>query len=455
VAGKEAAVPAPATVAGAGDGGIAPDLPVVKVSGPADLVNLIPWVLRFRPGEGDLVVIGVVPPRGRVKLSFRWDLPGSAFQARRAVAALAAAGCTRVLIAGFGPGSVVALAVAQVRQAAEAAGLAVGEALRVEGERCWSYLCTDASCCPPEGRPCGPAGSPVAAAFQAAGAPAPLASRAVLAAFISPAIGAEAEAMRQAMRRAEARAGRLIRRGLQPGREQARTPLVNSGVRAVATALRAYQGGGSITSHDELAWLIRVLDGWEVRNKAWLRMDPVHRDAHRRLWTDLARLATDGYEAAPASLLALVAWQDGDGAFANLALDRALAAQPGYSMARLLRDAIDCGAPPGKADPAPIARALSNKARRGRAATRAGAAARRPGARPATTTTTRNEEPPMDHDALTDFGKVSLDRLKLAADVILSEADAIPDSLEVEVVLFRERVERALLLPGKPAEAGG
>ena len=61
----------------------------------------------------------------------------------------------------------------------------------------------------------------------------------------------------------------------------------------------------------------------------------------------------------------------------------------------------------------------------------------------------------MDHDALTGFSKVSLDRLKLAADVILSEADAIPDSLEVEVVLFRERVEQALLLPGKPTETGG
>jgi hypothetical protein len=62
----------------------------------------------------------------------------------------------------------------------------------------------------------------------------------------------------------------------------------------------------------------------------------------------------------------------------------------------------------------------------------------------------------VDHDALTGFGKVSLERLKLAADVILSEADAIPDSLEVEVVLFRERVERALLLlPGKATETGG
>jgi hypothetical protein len=62
----------------------------------------------------------------------------------------------------------------------------------------------------------------------------------------------------------------------------------------------------------------------------------------------------------------------------------------------------------------------------------------------------------VDHDALAGFDKVSLERLKLAADVILSETDAIPDSLEVEVVLFRERVERALLLlPGKTAETGG
>jgi hypothetical protein len=368
-AGKEVAVLAPATVAGAGDGGIAPpELPAVKVKSPADLVNLIPWVLRFRPGEGDLVVIGVVPP-GRVKLTFRWDLPGSALQARRAVAALAAAGCTRAFIAGFGPDALVTPAVAQVRQAAEAAGLTVGEALRVEGERCWSYLCTDASCCPPEGRPCGPADSPVAAVFQAAGAPVPLASRAVLAAFISPAIGAEAEAMRQAMRRAEARAGRLIRRGRHPGREQARSPLVNSGVRAVAAALRAYRGGGSITSCDELAWLARALDEQEVRDEAWLRMDPAHGEAHQRLWADLTRAAPPQYQAAPASLLALVAWQDGNGPLAHVALDRALAARPGYPMAQLLRMAIDHGAPPSMADPVlvrrPVRAAIKRRAQPG------------------------------------------------------------------------------------------
>ena len=53
----------------------------------------------------------------------------------------------------------------------------------------------------------------------------------------------------------------------------------------------------------------------------------------------------------------------------------------------------------------------------------------------------------MQHDALADFERVSLDRLKLAADVILAEAPDIPDALAAELTVFRDRVEHALLLP--------
>jgi len=60
-------------------------------------------------------------------------------------------------------------------------------------------------------------------------------------------------------------------------------------------------------------------------------------------------MARPGYVSAPASLLAFVAWQCGNGALANVALDRALADDPRYSMAVLLREAIDCGAPPSLA----------------------------------------------------------------------------------------------------------
>jgi hypothetical protein len=44
-----------------------------------------------------------------------------------------------------------------------------------------------------------------------------------------------------------------------------------------------------------------------------------------------------------------VAWQSGDGALANVALDRALADEPGYSMAQLLRQVITAGTPPSLA----------------------------------------------------------------------------------------------------------
>ena len=52
------------------------------------------------------------------------------------------------------------------------------------------------------------------------------------------------------------------------------------------------------------------------------------------------------------------------------------------------------------------------------------------------------------NDTLAVFERTHLERLKLAADVLLSEHDAITDPMESELTLFRERVEHALLLPG-------
>ena len=78
-------------------------------------------------------------------------------------------------------------------------------------------------------------------------------------------------------------------------------------------------------------------------------MDIEHHRAHLRLWTDLTRLARPGTWRHQPALLAFVAWQAGDGALANVALDRALADNPRYSMALLLREALDSGAPPSMA----------------------------------------------------------------------------------------------------------
>ena len=57
----------------------------------------------------------------------------------------------------------------------------------------------------------------------------------------------------------------------------------------------------------------------------------------------------------------------------------------------------------------------------------------------------------MKHDPLFDFGRDELERLKLAAVVILAQAEeygeVIPAPLESELVIFQGRVEKALLLP--------
>jgi hypothetical protein len=117
----------------------------------------------------------------------------------------------------------------------------------------------------------------------------------------------------------------------------------------VQAAIGIYRDGGSISLASQFAWLALALSSLRVREDAWARMDPEHREAHLRLWIDLTRHAQPGYVAAPASLLAFTAWQVGNGALANLALDRAEADDPGYSMALLLRDTLTAGAPPSLA----------------------------------------------------------------------------------------------------------
>ena len=55
----------------------------------------------------------------------------------------------------------------------------------------------------------------------------------------------------------------------------------------------------------------------------------------------------------------------------------------------------------------------------------------------------------MQQDVLPLFARSDLDRLRLAADILLrlAEDGAIPETLEAELVIFRDRVEHALLQP--------
>jgi Domain of unknown function (DUF4192) len=328
---------------------------VVRAGSPAALLRLIPHLLGFVP-ETSLIVIGVTPPRDRIKLTLRYDLPDPpepdlvADLAAHAVAVLSQQRLTAAVAVGYGPEALVTPVANELRDTAWQAGIDLREFLRVQDGRYWSYVCSNEACCPAEGAPFEAAADPAeAAALAAVGGPV-LASRADLAAGVAPLGGIAAESMRQATRRAEQHVARLLAKVRKSARlGAARHMIAAEGLAAVGTMIARYRDGGRFSSDDEIARITVALRDLRVRDDAWARMDPAHSEAHLSLWTDVVRRAQPGHVAAPAALLAFVAWQSGDGGLANVALDRALADDPRYSMATLLRQVITAGAPPSLA----------------------------------------------------------------------------------------------------------
>jgi hypothetical protein len=327
--------------------------PQVRIGSPASLLAVIPALLGFEPGHS-IVVVGTGPPGAQVRVTLRYDLPdpgrprAAAALAGHAVSVLAAQGITAAVAVGYGADAQVSPVAGSLREHAAEAGITMTELLRAEDGRYWSYVCTDPECCPVEGTPFDIAGHPAARALASAGGRV-LADRDELAATLAAAGGPLGAAMRRTTAQARAQVARCVTRLDRAGMRVSPSRLTAAlGPLAVADAVRRYRKGEEV-SNERAAWLIVALREVRVRDDAWARMDPEHRAAHLRLWTHLTRLARPGYVAAPAALLAFCAWQDGNGALANVALDRALADNPRYSMAQLLRQALDSGAPPSLA----------------------------------------------------------------------------------------------------------
>jgi hypothetical protein len=325
----------------------------IQPGSPEDVLAILPHLLGFVP-ESSLVIIGAEPPHGTVKVTLRYDLPEPADPhraadiAEHAAAVLASQRLGIAVAVGYGPDQLVTPMVEALSKATEHNGIALGDTLRAEDGRYWSYTCTRRACCPGEGTPYDTSAHPAPAAMTSGATV--LASRDAVAATIAPRGGIAAESMRQATQRAYDHARQILTQAGEPDRlGDARRTLAAEGVTAVTDMITAYRAGGHYLSDYQLAWLTVALKDLRIRDNAWARMDPEYSDAHRRLWTDVVHRAQPGHVAAPASLLAFVAWQSGNGALANVALDRALADEPGYSMAKLLRQVISAGAPPSMA----------------------------------------------------------------------------------------------------------
>jgi len=337
-----------------------PPQPVARLRGPGDLAAALPHLCGFVPTES-LVVVALHGLRRRVGLTMRVDLPSRDNEdllAADLVDRLAVAGadatmlvlCTEAEASGSLPR---ARLVRRFRAAALRGGLDVGDALLVRSGRWWSYVCDDERCCPAEGTPLDSEHSEAVGLVQAHAAlegRAVLASREDLVASLAPPAGAARDAAAAALVEAEhERAAQVC------GRGRAATGRCSLTLwrQAVAWAGRPPLDLPAATA----ATLVVSLGDCLVRDEVlgWVLDDDA---ALLTLLLSLAAASPAPWDAPVCTLLAWLAHARGDGGLANVALDRALLAQPGYALALLSRQALD-----GQVLPAQVRELLADSRR--------------------------------------------------------------------------------------------
>ncbi|WP_150244765.1 DUF4192 domain-containing protein [Nocardiopsis quinghaiensis] len=347
-----AASDAPSVPAPRDPGGAAPSpgpgaRGTLVLTNPTDIIATLPYLVGAPPDPG----IVILAMRGKgVRSAFRGDLDrldASGDPLERAAVPVDAAvsdGCTALVVVAYGPPERVTPYVDRLLSAAREHTLTVLDALRVTGGRYWSYTCGRADCCPVEGTVVNvdsstiPADAVLHGLVPAQPLHAMADDAARIRALLEPVDGEERTAMDALAEEVEARTRRLRERG-------ARGVLTDRGLPAVLAAVRAERAGRGITDREELAWLGAYLAETRVRDEVWARITAEAAPAHQELWSRVARHLPQRQRAAPASLLAVAAWQRGDEPLAAAALDVALTADPGYSMAVLMSRALAWGLP--------------------------------------------------------------------------------------------------------------
>jgi hypothetical protein len=119
-----------------------------------------------------------------------------------------------------------------------------------------------------------------------------------------------------------------------------------AGIFVVDTAIADAAAGRLVLSDAGVLALATALGIDEVRAEALRRCAGPHAAAAEQLWAALARETPDPEAAEPATLLAMSALLRGDGALANIALDRAERAWPGHAFAALVGRAAAAGLRP-------------------------------------------------------------------------------------------------------------
>lgn len=290
------------------------------------ILNTIPLLLGYEPADGDVVLL-CLGEQGRLLVTFRCEAQIAVEypdDIRATLASLPGQGVLELIVVGYGPGDVMTPTADHIAEVASE-WLTTRDSLRVEGDRYWPPPAADH---PPEGywwqrEPA----SATALQLNRGQPPAP-SREALTERFAAP----TDDEVRQAWAHELGQPAPSLRTGRQ-----------------IVEQAMADSHAGKLPTDAEAARIARALTAMPVRDHAWARMAPEHAAEHADLWASITRRTPDEGVAAPASLLAFTAWQAGRGAVANMAVERALAADSDYQMALQVREALAASLAPDRA----------------------------------------------------------------------------------------------------------
>ncbi|MCU1601593.1 MAG: uncharacterized protein JWO22_2302 [Frankiales bacterium] len=317
------------------------DLPVVRMTTPAQMVAALPLHLGYTPQES-LVVMCCHEPRGRMGLTFRLDLPTVEHErdvvdyCAQTVRGQQATRVVLVVYTGEADGEERARERLMNQLLATFEDLVVTEALLVRDGRFWSYQCDDTRCCPVDGTPVDAAEESAAVQVlkleQLTRGAGMLATREDLERTIAgPVFLAEEAALDRCDEAVDALLEAIAAEGLRSTRG---TALARWRVALEAMADPRWEPDDA-----EAVALTVSLSDVVVRDAVagmWEQDDLTL----RRLLESVARRTPGLYDAPVCTTLAWVTYCDGAGSITSIALERALRSDPEYSMAQILDHAL-------------------------------------------------------------------------------------------------------------------
>ena len=305
----------------------------VRLHGPADIVLAVPYLIRFRPGPGDVVIVftrqrqhactavaQITDPRDLADL---WESTSTNLTTTEPAIDGA------VMIAYLGPE-----AVAPLRDLPRDGTPPLREILRVHSGRMWSLTCPDhGPGCPPEGTLLPRETPRFAATFAAVEGTGEPPDRAGLADCLTPGPKPLIAQVQTCLDDLSA-----------PAEPTRCAPDVRTATEWFALLAgehdRRAEGPASLDV-PQAALLLLALQNKDVRDACTIWSD----DAAWWLWLELIRHAPPGWIAPVSTLIATTAFQQVRTTQARIAAEHALADTPGYAMAELLLEIIRRGTP--------------------------------------------------------------------------------------------------------------